>query len=58
MQTNPTRAATDAPTANIKPDPAGTRRWLARAGAVGVLFFLAKGLAWLAAPLVVWSCAN
>jgi len=29
------------------------RAWRRRAGAAGFLFFLAKGLLWLAAPLVV-----
>jgi hypothetical protein len=34
--------------------PDRRRVWLRRVGALGFCFFLVKGLAWLAVPLLFW----
>ncbi|UCF67251.1 MAG: hypothetical protein JSV80_15965 [Acidobacteriota bacterium] len=34
--------------------PARTAGWLRRAGAVGLLFFLLKGMLWLLVPAAYW----
>ncbi len=55
----PQPAAADAPEADRCPVPTGWRKWIARFGLAGFIFFFVKGLAWLIVPaLLAWMAAR